>query len=102
MVSKFFGKLDLHGSFVDTKYFAFVFIKRQVIDVILSLYRINPAEPGAFAPDKLRATFQDSLKALGPQKIRVLYLHSPDRSDKRVPFEDTLRVINEFHQSGHM
>jgi aflatoxin B1 aldehyde reductase len=59
-------------------------------------------EPGAFAPDKIRESFQASLKALGPQKIRVLYLHFPDRSDKQVPFEDTLREINEIHKSGQM
>jgi len=79
---EFLGKLDLHGSFVDTK--------------------IAPMEPGAFAPDKIRESFQASLKALGPQKIRVLYLHFPDRSDKQVPFEDTLREINEIHKSGQI
>ncbi|KIM81787.1 hypothetical protein PILCRDRAFT_8458 [Piloderma croceum F 1598] len=79
---EFLGKLDLHGSLVDTK--------------------IPPKEPGGFAPDKIRASFQASLKALGPHKIRVFYLHYPDRSDKHVPFEDTLREINELHKSGQI
>lgn len=64
--------------------------------------RIFPTTPGYFAPDNMKAVFQESLKALGPQKIRVYYLHAPDRSDKPVPFEDSLRVINEFHKAGLM
>jgi aflatoxin B1 aldehyde reductase len=66
------------------------------------LRRINPAKPGYFAPDNLRAVFQESLKAFGPHKIRVFYLHAPDRSNQSAPFEDTLREINEFHKAGHM
>jgi aryl-alcohol dehydrogenase-like predicted oxidoreductase len=69
---------------------------------LLLLCRIAPQEPGALAPEKLRAIFQESRKALGSHKIRVLYLHHPDRSDKHVPFEDTLREINELHKSGQM
>ena len=58
--------------------------------------------PGAFAPDKLQASLQASIKALGSHKIRVFYLHYPDRSDTPVPFEDILRQINEFHKAGQM
>ncbi|KZP01192.1 Aldo/keto reductase [Calocera viscosa TUFC12733] len=74
---EFVGKLDLRGGRVDTKLFA--------------------SEPGGFAPEKLRAQLNESLKALGPHKIRVLYLHAPDRA---TPFEDTLRELNEMYKEG--
>lgn len=59
--------------------------------------RVYPVNAGDHAPANLRATFQTSLKILGPQKVRVLYLHAPDRS---VPFEDTLREVNELYKAN--
>ncbi|KZT11370.1 Aldo/keto reductase [Laetiporus sulphureus 93-53] len=56
-----------------------------------------PANPGDHAPAALRATFQTSLKQLAPFKVRVFYLHAPDRS---VPFEETLREVNELYKEG--
>jgi len=55
--------------------------------------------PGSHSPEKLRELFRESLDALGPQKIRIFYLHAPDRS---VPFEDTLRVVDELYKQGHL
>ena len=49
------------------------------------------------APPVLRETFQASLKALAPHKVRVFYLHAPDRS---VPFEDTVREVNKMYKEG--
>ncbi|TFY50664.1 hypothetical protein EVG20_g11395 [Dentipellis fragilis] len=71
------GKVSLRGGTVDTK--------------------ILPMQPGDHSPAKLRATLDVSLKALHPHKIRILYLHAPDRS---VPYIDTVRAINEFHKEG--
>jgi len=71
------AKLDLKGARVDTKIF--------------------PVKPGDHAPEKFRELFEQSIKALGPHKIRVLYLHAPDRT---VPFEDTLSVVNELYKEG--
>jgi aflatoxin B1 aldehyde reductase len=51
------------------------------------------------APAKLRATFETSLRALGRQRVRVFYLHAPDRS---VPFEDTLRECDTLHKEGKL
>ncbi|OJT06071.1 Aflatoxin B1 aldehyde reductase member 2 [Trametes pubescens] len=58
---------------------------------------VYPASPGDHSPAKLRATFETSLKLLAPLKVRVLYLHAPDRS---VPFEDTAREVNELYKQG--
>ena len=71
--------LDLKGMAVDTK--------------------IYPTSPGAHEPSKLKETFKQSLQALGKYKIRVFYLHAPDRS---VPFEDTLEAVNELYNAGHL
>ncbi|KAF7972784.1 hypothetical protein HWV62_17058 [Athelia sp. TMB] len=77
---EFLGKLDLHEGVVDTKIFA--------------------ATPGGYAPGPLRASFVQSRAALRHQKIRVLYLHAPDRSSESAPFEDTLEEINKMHKEG--
>jgi len=70
-------KLDLKGATLNTK--------------------IYPVNPGDHSPKNLRSTFTTSLKLLSPYKVRVLYLHAPDRS---VPFEDTLREANELYNEG--
>ncbi|KAJ3552501.1 hypothetical protein NM688_g4120 [Phlebia brevispora] len=72
------SKLDLHGAQVDTKAVS--------------------SNPGDHAPEKLKKNLKQSLTALGPNiKIRVYYLHRPDRS---VPFEQTLETINDLHEQG--
>lgn len=73
----FLGKLDLKGLRVDTK--------------------ARPFKAGDHSPEKLREQMKASLKALGPNKIRVYYLHGPDRA---TPFEDTLRELNKMHEEG--
>lgn len=59
--------------------------------------KVYPTHPGAHSPAELRATFKKSLDLLAPYKARVFYLHAPDRS---VPFEDTLREVNELYKEG--
>ncbi|KAK0210707.1 Aldo/keto reductase [Desarmillaria ectypa] len=71
------SQLDLQDASIDTK--------------------VYPVKPGDHAPHALRKTFQTSLKALNRQKVRVFYLHAPDRS---IPFEDTLRAVDELHREG--
>ncbi|KAF7363400.1 GTP binding [Mycena sanguinolenta] len=71
------SKLDLGHSSIDTK--------------------VYPFKPGDHAASALRATFFESLKALNRKKVRVLYLHAPDRS---VPFEETLEEMNKLHNEG--
>jgi aflatoxin B1 aldehyde reductase len=60
---------------------------------------VYPVKPGDHAPEKLRATFFASLKALKRDKVRVLYLHAPDRS---VPFEDTVAEMDKLHKEGKL
>ncbi|KAF8837488.1 Aldo/keto reductase [Paxillus ammoniavirescens] len=70
-------QLDLQDATVDTK--------------------VYPVNPGDHSPENLRNTFLTSLKYLKREKVRVLYLHAPDRS---VPFEDTVREINNLYKEG--
>ena len=78
-ISQMLGQLQLQGARVDTK--------------------IYPHKPGEHEPSHLKATFGLSLEALGPVKIRVFYLHAPDRS---VPFERTLEAVNDLYNKGHL
>ena len=65
VVLKFLRKLDLHSSFVDTKYpFADTRVSIQRLFLFqMFLRRIHPTKPGYFVPDNLRAVFQESLKS---------------------------------------
>lgn len=56
-----------------------------------------PYEPGHHKPDVLKAQFEQSLKELRTDQVDIFYLHAADRS---VPFEDTLRAVNELHVQG--
>ncbi len=78
-VSQLLAQLNIEGMRLDTKIF--------------------PLSPGEHEPTKLKETFKLSLEALGPNKIRVFYLHAPDRS---VPFEDTLEAVNELYKQGFL
>jgi len=59
--------------------------------------RVYPVKPGDHKPEALRATFNTSLEKLSPNKVRILYLHAPDRS---VPFEETLAEVDKLHKEG--
>jgi aflatoxin B1 aldehyde reductase len=74
---QYLGKLDLKDATIDTK--------------------VYPYKAGVHEPTQLREHFLTSLKALNRDKVRVFYLHAPDRS---VPFEDTLRECNKLHEEG--
>ncbi|KAJ6505399.1 aflatoxin B1-aldehyde reductase [Mycena sanguinolenta] len=74
---KILGEMDLHGSSVDTK--------------------IYPLAPGDHSAAKIKEACTRSIEALNGVKIRVLYLHAPDRA---TPWAETLQTIDELHQEG--
>jgi len=82
----------LYGGGTTEAYLSKLKLRDSVIDT-----KIYPASPGDHKPEKLRATFMTSLKTLGCDKVRVLYLHAPDRS---VPFEETLQELDTLHREG--
>ncbi|KAF9525602.1 aflatoxin B1-aldehyde reductase [Crepidotus variabilis] len=71
------GKMNLHGSGVDTKCY--------------------PTTPGAHSYENVKKAVNSSVQKLQGIKIRVFYLHAPDRT---VDWKETLRAINELHQEG--
>jgi aflatoxin B1 aldehyde reductase len=59
--------------------------------------KIFPLKPGDHSASRLKESIQKSLKDLGPNKIRVFYLHNPDHA---TPFEETLEAVNDLYESG--
>jgi aflatoxin B1 aldehyde reductase len=49
-------------------------------------------------PEDVRKGLMNSLKALKCNKVDMFYLHGPDR---KTPFEDTLREVNQLHKEGY-
>ncbi|KAJ7916808.1 Aldo/keto reductase [Mycena leptocephala] len=65
---------------------------------ILPFYPILPDVTAAHSPVGLRESLMMSLKALDTKQLEIWYLHAPDRS---VPYEVTLKAIDELHREGH-
>ncbi|KAJ7917134.1 Aldo/keto reductase [Mycena leptocephala] len=66
---------------------------------ILPFYPILPDVTAAHSPEGLRESLMMSLKAWTPStQLEIWYLHAPDRS---VPYEVTLKAIDELHREGH-
>jgi aflatoxin B1 aldehyde reductase len=55
------------------------------------------SEEFTHSPADLRKSLNNSLAALKTNKVHIFYLHAPDRS---VPYEDTLREVNNIHIEG--
>ncbi|KAL5335477.1 Aldo/keto reductase [Aspergillus crustosus] len=59
---------------------------------------LGSAESYTHQPEDVRCGLLNSLQALQTEKIDLFYLHGPDR---KTPFEDTLREINQLHEEGY-
>ena len=56
-----------------------------------------PTKPGQHKPDEIRKSLETSLRELKTDCVDIFYLHAPDRS---VPFEETLKTVNDMHKEG--
>ncbi|KAI8847313.1 NADP-dependent oxidoreductase domain-containing protein [Chytridium lagenaria] len=56
-----------------------------------------PFKAGDHEPEKLKEMFFKSLTALRVPTLQVFYLHAPDHT---VPYERTLRAVNDLHAQG--
>ncbi|KAJ7022564.1 Aldo/keto reductase [Mycena alexandri] len=65
---------------------------------LLPAHPLMPEVTGAHTFESLRKFLLVSLKALNTDKIDIWYLHGPDRS---VPFEVTLKAIDDLYREGH-
>ncbi|CAK5268091.1 unnamed protein product [Mycena citricolor] len=63
------------------------------------LYPVSPEQSfiGDHSPASIRKFCQMSLDALKTDTLEMWYLHGPDRKN---PFEDTLRTVNELYKEG--
>ncbi|KAF9284429.1 hypothetical protein BGZ88_010000 [Linnemannia elongata] len=59
--------------------------------------KIFPFQAGSHNRENLPKQFRESLKALNASKVDILYLHAPDYS---VPFEETLKAIDDLYKEG--
>lgn len=59
--------------------------------------KIFPLHPGDHAASRIKDSIKKSLQDLGPHKIRVFYLHAPDRA---TPYEETLEAVNDLYKQG--
>ncbi|TPX60995.1 hypothetical protein SpCBS45565_g07366 [Spizellomyces sp. 'palustris'] len=56
-----------------------------------------PFEPGMHEPERLKAQFRASLKALNTKRVDIFYLHAPDHG---IPFSQTLKAVQELYEEG--
>ncbi|KAJ6471880.1 Aldo/keto reductase [Mycena sanguinolenta] len=74
--------------------------QQKGILIASKLYPLHPHMPevtGPHTPEGLRKALMTSLKALNTDKLEIWYLHGPDRS---VPYEVTLKAIDELYREG--
>ncbi|CAK7201647.1 hypothetical protein SEUCBS139899_004356 [Sporothrix eucalyptigena] len=83
---EYLGQLDLKGRGI-------------VIDTKLSPRgRAGAVRTYSHRPEALKPALLESLAALQVDKVDMWYLHAPDRS---VPYEDTLREVNNLYEQGY-
>ena len=56
-----------------------------------------PGKPLDHEPKSIRAHLTTSLAQLNCDKVDIFYLHAPDRA---VPFERTLKAVDDLHKEG--
>ncbi|TFK50061.1 Aldo/keto reductase [Heliocybe sulcata] len=84
---EYLGKLDWKGRglVMDTKLYPMIMMPDAPQDI-------------SHEPESLRKHFFDSLNALNTKHIDMFYLHGPDR---QVPYEVTLKAVNDLHKEGY-
>lgn len=60
--------------------------------------KLYPSAPRTHKSADLRKYLLESLQALKAEKIHMFYLHGPDR---KTPFEETFRTLNDLHKEGY-
>lgn len=92
-----YSELDTARLYNDGKQEAFTRETGALNEGFTVATKVYPMEAGMHKPEKLRQTFETSLKELGQQSVEIFYLHAPDRS---VPYEETLEEVNKLYEEG--
>ncbi|KAJ7775541.1 Aldo/keto reductase [Mycena metata] len=90
-----FGVPGSEGTRVDNK---------EDIEAILDVFLKHghhegfPAITGSHSPEDLHKYLLLSKKELNAEQLEMRYLHGPDRT---VPYEETLKAVNDLYKEGH-
>jgi predicted oxidoreductase len=97
ITQQYLAQCDVHAdgkAVIDTKWA----VSMHPCLILINLDRVHPFRNGAnLKAQSIRKSLNESIKALGDKKIRVLYLHGPDR---RTPLEETAEAINALYKEG--
>ena len=92
-----YNEIDTARVYIDGKQEAFTAAAHWKERGLKIATKCCPQYPGHHSAKNLRETFETSLKELGTDCVDIFYLHAADRS---VPFEETLKCVNELHKEG--
>lgn len=95
--SEGYSEIDTARVYVDGKQEAFTRDAKWKERGLQVATKVYPTKPGMHSPEYLRRTFEKSLRELGTDSVEIFYLHAPDRS---VPFETTMKAVNELYKEG--
>ncbi|KAF3924575.1 hypothetical protein ABW20_dc0105067 [Dactylellina cionopaga] len=103
--SRGYKELDtarIYGGGTSEEYLAKLEWQKRGIIMETKLYPATPSASFNYLSyshhkGEVRRGLEDSLKALDTDKIDMFYLHGPDRS---VPYEVTLKEVNELYEEG--
>ncbi|CAK5275984.1 unnamed protein product [Mycena citricolor] len=89
----------VYGNGTNEQYLGQIDWKNKGVLMETKLYPVSPETDfaGNHSPASIRKFCQMSLDALKTDTIEMWYLHGPDR---KTPFEDTLRAVNELYKEG--
>lgn len=59
--------------------------------------KIHPFGGWSHTPELIRTALDQSLKSLKTTQVDIYYLHAPDHT---IPFEETLKGINDLYKEG--
>lgn len=95
--SKGYNEVDTARAYIDGKQEAFTAAANWQERGLTLATKHYPFAPGQHSPEKLRAANKKSLEELKTNTVDIYYLHAADRS---VPFEETLKTVNDLHKEG--
>ncbi|KAF2151101.1 Aldo/keto reductase [Myriangium duriaei CBS 260.36] len=95
--SQGYNEVDTARTYIDGKQEAFTREANWKDRGLTLATKCYPRDPGQHKPDRLTESINTSLKELGADCVDIFYLHAADRS---VPFEETLRCVNDLHKQG--
>ncbi|OTB07510.1 hypothetical protein M426DRAFT_71632 [Hypoxylon sp. CI-4A] len=92
-----YSEVDTARVYVDGKQEAFTREAKWKERGLQIATKVYPTQPGIHSADKLKSTFETSLRELGTDSVDIFYLHAPDRT---VPFSETIKAADDLYKEG--